>query len=282
MLYYKELNNLLNKIEEEILYNNGIIYDNYVCYRLLATYNKQLYITNKLPDDKFYDISFDLKTSDRFIKSNYIKIAFKNNDNYINFYKFISDNSNIINELKITLDITISKDEPPYKNNNYICQGLLLLLINDKITYKYSNNTGTPYDTISNNNDNLSKKIIKDIINKTTQYIRGFYSNYEIFTDIYKMINNGWNITNLPYSIIKNNYNNNNDSCPICLELFNHSNKELVNLYENIYRQPSSNYKIHHQCLIKYLKKQKECIYFTCPYRYKIDFNICKYLIIFQ
>lgn len=280
MLYYKELNIFLDKIEEEILYNNGIIYDNYVCNRLLATYNKQLYISNKLPDELFYDLSYDLKTIDRFIKSNIIKIAFKNNEDYINFYKFISDNSNIINELKISLEITISNDEPPYKNNNYTCQGLLLLLINDTITYTYSKNTGTPYDIVQNN-DLLSTKIIKEIINKTTQYIRGFYSNYEIFTDIYKMINNGWKITNLPYTLIQNNYFI-NGSCPICLELFNQSNKDIVNLYENIYRQPSPNYKIHHQCLIKYLKKQKNCIYFKCPYRYKIDFNICKYLIIFQ
>lgn len=280
MLYYKELNDFLDKIELEILNNNGIIYDNYVCNRLLATYYKQLYYNKQLPIERFYDISFNINTIDRFIKSNIIKIAFKYNDDYINFYKFISNHSNIIDELKIIVEITISKDEPPYKNNHYICQGLLLSSINNQITYSYSNNTGTPFDTISNL-DVIAKKTIKEVINKTTQYIRGFYSNYEIFTDIYRMINNGWKITNLPYSIIQYNHQL-NESCPICLELFNQSNKEIANLYENIFRNSTPNYKIHHNCLIKYLKKQKNNTYFKCPYRYKIDFNICKYLITFQ
>lgn len=279
MLYYQELNDFLEKIEIEILNNNGIIYDNYVCDKILATYNKQIYLNNNLPIEKFYDLSFNKITIDRFIKSNIIKIAFKNNENYINFYKFISNSSNIIDKLKLSLEITISNDEPPYKNNHYICQGLLLFNYNDKLIYRYSNNTGTPYDTISNI-EILSKKIIKDIVNKTTQYIRGFYSNYEIFSDIYKMINNGWKITNIPYTI--HSHIQTNECCPICLELFNQSNKEIAILYENIFRQPTANYKIHHNCLIKYLKKQKKSIYFKCPYRYKIDFNICKYLIIFQ
>ena len=147
-----------------------------------------------------------------------------------------------------------------------------------------------------------------DVLNKKTQYIRGFYTNYEIFTDIYKMFNNGWKITNVPY-IINDNGNDNdndndngngngngndndndngndndndNDSCPICLEKFRNSKKENITLYENIHRYNSNNYRIHHKCLFKYLNMQKNKTYFKCPYRYKIDFNICKYLITYQ
>ena len=169
--------------------------------------------------------------------------------------------------------ITLSNDdEPPFKNNNYICYGLLL----DKKGVYYSNNTGTPYDYIID--DNLNKKIIDDVINKTTQYIRGFHKNNEIFNDIYMMINNGWNITNLPYEIIRNQIHT--EFCPICLEQFLTKDIEIVKLYENIfYKNKSNSYKIHHKCLIDFFKTQEQKIFFKCPYRYVIDFNVCKYLI---
>jgi hypothetical protein len=281
MLYYQKLNDLLDKIELEILNNNGIIYGNYVCDKLLAIYNKNIYYNKHLPVERFYDISFNNNTIDRFIKSNIIKIAFINNEDYINFYRFISDNSNYIEELNIILEITISKDEPPFKNNNYTCYGLLLSYKNNNLTYHYSSNTGTPYDTIFTV-ELITKNIIKEIINKTTQYIRGFHSNYEIFTDIYNMMNNGWNISNLPYTIHNNIQLQRSECCPICLESFKDANKEVAIIYDNILRQTTNNYKIHHKCLVKYLKKQKNVLYFKCPYRYKIDFNICKYLITFQ
>jgi len=280
MLYYRQLNEFMETLEIEILNNNGIIYDNYVCNRLLADHNKQLFIDKQLPMDKFYNMSFDNSTIDRFIKSNKIHIAFINNDDYINFYKFISNSSNIIQELNILLEITISKDEPPYKNNHYVCQGLLLSCQNDEITYYYSNNTGTPYDAFTDN-EKLTKKIVKDVLNKSTQYIRGFYSNYEIFTDIYKMINDGWKITNMPYSLSQPPTIINN-CCTICLENFNQSNKEIATIYEYNFNKKKSHYNIHHKCLLTYLRKQKNTIVFKCPYRYIIDFNICKYLITFQ
>lgn len=282
MLYFEELNNFFQLIETVIINNNGIIYDTYVCDRLLATFNKKKYYKNKLPIERFYDITFDSLTIDRFIKSKNIKIAFKNGIDYINFHTFINNNINIINHLNINLEITISSDEPPYKYNNYICYGLLLSndgIDNSKFKYYYSNNTGTPYD---NNSNTITSKIIMDVLNKKTQYIRGFYTNYEIFTDIYRMINKGWIITNLPYIINDNNDINTNDSCPICLEKLNNSRKENITLYENIHRFNSNNYRIHHCCLFKYLNMQKNKTYFKCPYRYKIDFNICKYLITYQ
>jgi hypothetical protein len=288
MLYYEELNNFFQLLEMKIINNNGIIYDTYVCDRLLATFNKKKYYNKKLPIERFYDNNYDYLTIDRFIKSNNIKLSFKKGIDYINFYIFITDNINTINKLNINLTITISNDEPPFKHNNYICYGLLLSndgINNSKFKYYYSNNTGTPYDNNVNDND-ITNKIIMDVLNKKTQYIRGFYSNYEIFTDIYKMFNNGWKIINVPY-IINDNVNDNdndnvNDSCPICLEKFKNSTKEIITLYENIHRYNSNNYRIHHKCLFKYLNMQKNKTYFKCPYRYKIDFNICKYLITYQ
>ncbi len=79
------------------------------------------------------------------------------------------------------------------------------------------------------------------------------------------MINKGWKITNMPYIIndIKENKKELNDCCPICLEKFNISNKEIVSLYENIHRYyNSNNYRIHHHCLFKYLNMQKNKNYF--------------------
>jgi hypothetical protein len=56
--------------------------------------------------------------------------------------------------------------------------------------------------------------------------------------------------------------------------------KDILKLYENIfYKDKSNNYKIHHDCLIKFFKTQQTKIFFKCPYRYVIDFNSCKYLI---
>ena len=278
MLYYNELNNFLFLLENEILINNGIIYDKYVCDRLLATFFKKAFMNKKLSLNRFYDISYDRETIDRFIKNPIIKIAFRIGADYIRFYTFITNNINNINTLKITLEITISNDEPPFKNNNYICYGLLLSKDDEndkKLKYYYSKNTGTPYDNMDNSI--ITRKIITDIKNKTTQYIRGFHSNNEIFHDIYKMIGNGWNINNLPYHIYNNI--NNNDCCPICLDKFTNSKKEIINLFENIHRLNSNNYYIHHICLVKFLATQKNVLYFKCPYRYKIDFNICKYLI---
>jgi hypothetical protein len=287
MVYFKFLNEFFNILEKVILNNNGIIYDTYVCDRILASHYTKIYYNKNLPLNRFYDINYDNSTIHRFIKSNIIKFSFKDSLDHINFYSFISNNTKIINNLNIKLEITISSDEPPFKNNNYICYGLLLTndYENDnEFKYYYSNNTGTPYD---NNSLNITSKIITDVINKRTQYIRGFYSNYEIFTDIYKMINNGWIITNLPYIVnidvnVNGNENDNNDSCPICLEKFKTTNKEIITLYENIHRYNSNNYRIHHKCLFKYLNMQKNKTYFKCPYRYKIDFNICKYLITYQ
>jgi|694.fasta_scaffold40160_8 hypothetical protein len=282
MVYFEELNEFFKILEKQIIDNNGIIYDTYVCDRILAYHYTNIYINKKLPLNRFYDINYDYSTIARFIKSNIIKFSFKQSLDHINFYSFITSNASIINHLNIKLEITISSDEPPFKHNNYICYGLLLSndFENDNnFKYYYSNNTGTPYD---NNSSTITSKIITDVINKRTQYIRGFYSNYEIFSDIYKMINDGWKITNLPYIVNININEITNDSCPICLEKFRITNKETITLYENIHRYNSNNYKIHHKCLFKYLNMQKNKTYFKCPYRYKIDFNICKYLITYQ
>lgn len=273
MLYYEKLNKFLQILEKQIINNNGIIYDIYACSSLLALYNKKCYFNKQLPIENFYDISYDIQTIDRIITITNIKITFKQCIDHINFYTFINENANIINELKISFDITISNDEPPFKSNNYICYGLLLTKDeNNKPKYYYSRNTGTPYDY----HDNVGKKIINDILNKKTQYIRGFHTNYEIFTNIYKMINNGWIINNLPYkisSIISS------DNCPICLNRFKENKDEILTLYKDIFSYQSPQYQIHHKCLIKFFNIQKNSIYFKCPYRYIIDFNICKYLI---
>lgn len=262
MDYYKKLNIFYELLEDAIFITSGIIYDEYVCNRILSNHNKILFHNKNLPIDDFYDIDYDIETSDRVIKSTKIKIAYKNNNDYIKFLKFLNKNLHLIEELNISIEITISKDEPPYKSNNYTCYGLLL---DSKNNYYYSKNTGTPYDNI----DNVEKKIIKEIINKETQYLRGFYSNYEILLDITRMIDDAWKITNLPYNYSKNNKYNEN--CPICLNNLN-NNKEVINIF---------NYNIHFKCLNNYLLTQKNALYFKCPYRNSIDLNNCKYFTTF-
>ncbi len=266
MIYYKELNEFYELLEKEIINNNGIIYGTYPCEKLLSIYSKKSFYNSNLSDDKFYDIDYDKNTIDRFIKSNNIKIAFKHGLEHINFYTFITNNINTVNNLNIYIEITISNDEPPYNNNNYSCYGLLLSKVNNKTKFYYSKNTGTIYDFM----ENSTNIMIKDIIQKKTNYIRGFNENYKIFTDIYRMINNGWKINNLPYNIYTNI--NNDNCCPICLDKLN--SDEIASLYE--YKNLSLNtYEIHHKCLVRFLTTQKNKEYFTCPYRYKIDFRTC-------
>jgi hypothetical protein len=233
MHYYEELNNFYKSMEPIILKNNGILYGNYPCEKLLMVNHK---IDN--------------------IKTNNIKIAFKHGKDHINFYSFIPDNINIINNLNISIEITISNDEPPYKNNNYSCYGLLL----SKVGFYYSSNTGTIYDNY--NISDITQKIVIEILNKKTNYIRGFNTNYDIFIDIYNMIDDGWIIENLPYKLYFNNDEEN--CCPICLEKLKMDEIAFVNKY-----------KIHHKCLVQFLTTQKNEIYFKCPYRYSIDFRNC-------
>lgn len=265
MEYYKKLNNFYDLLEDAIFINNGIIYDEYVCCRILSNHFKKIFEEDSnLNQNNFYDIYYDKKTIERIITIKKIKISFKNNNDYIKFIEFFNKNLKLIDEFDINIEITISKDEPPYKSNNYICYGLLLI---NKNVYKYSNNTGTPYDNIKDNknNEELKNKIIKKIIKKETQYIRGFFSNYDIFIDINRMIYDGWFITNMPYNYFKNiSYN---DNCPICLNYLDNNN-ETINIF---------NYNIHQKCLNNYLLTQKNAVFFKCPYRNLIDFNTCKY-----
>jgi len=103
------------------------------------------------------------------------------------------------------------------------------------------------------------------------------------------MIENNWNIINLPYSIINNEeYNlsfldkNQNDICPVCLEKCFNEKDKIACIHENLWDTPYKFYTLHHMCLIEYIKHQiieddNNC--FKCPYRYNIDFNNCKKLI---
>jgi hypothetical protein len=233
MLYFEELNNFYKLLEVEVFKNNGIIYGNYPCEKLLKVNHKN-----------------------KFIRTTNIKIAFKHGEDHIQFYSFIPNNINIINGLNISIEITISNDEPPYKNNTYSCYGLLL----SKFGFHYSRNTGTIYDNYETSY--ITKMIVANILKKTTNYIRGFNSNYDIFNDIYNMINNGWIIENLPYKLYYDDQDEN--SCPICLEKLKTDEIAFLNKY-----------KIHHKCLVKFLKTQKKEICFKCPYRNKIDFRDC-------
>jgi len=271
--YYEKLNKFYELFEDVIYKNNGLIYDEYVCNRILSDHKKNLYKLKKLSMENFYDINYDIETIDRIIISNKINIAFKNNNDHLSFSLFYNDHSNLIDELNLCVEITISKNEPPYKSNNYTCYGLVS---NRRYNYYYSNNTGTPYDNLNNND--VKKKIIKEVINKQTQYLRGFYSNYDIFLDINRMIGDGWTITNLPYCYSKDT--NYNDECPICFnylnendDVDNNDSDKTINIF---------NYNIHMNCLNNYLLSQKDALIFKCPYRNLIDFNCCKYLIKFK
>ena len=59
MSYYLNLNEFLMKIEIATFENDGIIYDTYVCDRILAKHNTIIYFKNKLTNIFNYEYKFD-------------------------------------------------------------------------------------------------------------------------------------------------------------------------------------------------------------------------------
>jgi len=288
-------------IENIIFKHNGIIYGDYVTYKIIRKYYTDKFIVKYGSFgilENFNNKKFDIETKDRIIKISKCNINFKSFDDFIEFSNEIKlklntiDGGYYISSSNLRFYITIDIEEPPYGNLQLLSNGFLYYKgSNNKNIIKYSSNTGTKIDKYDEKKRcKVIKKLYNDIYNKKTQICGEISNILEIFD---YMMKKDWNIINLPYSVLRpidtNEYNlsifnkNRDDICPICLEnTFNNKDDIAFIHYKGIRSCPFKYYNLHHLCLIKYIQHQIVNIddnLFKCPYRSNIDFNTCKDLI---
>jgi len=295
--------NMLITIEDVALNHNGVIYGEYVRAKILHNYYTGKFYENEndLEEDKYWDSKYSIETIDRFMKIKEMCINFHNFDDYFNFRRkmetiikdinFLTHFKTYTNEFpKIVLNITFDRIEPIKENIIFLCDCFIINSIKSKKNLTLSRNTGTPYDFIDEKTKEIvEKNIIKDIYKKTTVCIDEYCQNITLYEKILELMDIGWKISNLPYTIISSNENIleipelakfAKNKCSVCLKhLFNKkTNIDVSILYEDVYKPSSKFYPIHHKCLLNYFEFQNTNVIFTCPYRYKIDYTICRSL----
>jgi len=301
----EQLYNIALIIERLAFENNGIFWGSYVSAKCLHSYYSTIYYNEDLPIEKYWDSSFHPETKDRILYSNNINIAFPKVNNYKKFWDKCVNNSITIeynDNLKLSIleypeiEITIILMTeggllPPFNEITFLCDGFIMFKKNENIQIKYSRNTGTPFDNLSDKKFKIvENNIFKELYQKKTMICN---INRCDISKIYEIINNGWKISNLPYSIITSNYDISecielskfsNNNCFICLEkLFDDdiSIEELAIIYKDITRPETVYYPIHHKCLIKYILHKNSKI-MKCPYRFTINFSNCEILVNYE
>ena len=305
MILDEKLYSIIIMIEKFALESNAILWGSYVTGKILHRYFSELYYNLDLPIDKYWDNSFHHETIERTFRCEAISILFYNITNFDKFNKKCKENNitiNIINNKdeeifmnieeypEININIILRADEkimPPFDSLLFLCDGFIMHNVDNTTIIEFSRNTGTMIDNLDNKKFKIvEKNIINDIYKKIT-----VISNIDngTLSDIYQLINKGWTISNLPYSVSSINYDITNtplinykeNCCLICLnKLFNDDNKaieDIAIIYRNIIDPTSIYYPLHHKCFIKYIL-HKDTKKFRCPYKYLIDFDNSKIL----
>ena len=292
----------LDMIEKIALENDAILWGDYVIAKILYRHFSDIYYSLDLPVEKYLDKSFHPETIDRIFSCNKISILFRKFTNFDKFNKKCRENNIIVSKYEypeitinipdypeITINIILSSHEnilPPFKSMLFLCDGFIMHNIANTTIIEYSRNTGTMIDSLDNKKFKIiEKNIMNDIYKKIT-----VISNIDngTLSDIYELINKGWTISNLPYSISSINYditatpliNYKENCCLICLNKLFNDNKaieDIAIIYRNIIDPTSIYYPIHHKCFIQYIL-HKDTKKFRCPYKYLIDFDNCKIL----
>jgi hypothetical protein len=194
--------------------------------------------------------------------------------------------------VRISLEIDIisnvnqqtSSLEPPFYNVDFLSNVFVMEKTNGIINIRLSNCTGTILDSMTFIKKSMnSAKILDDIINYRTQFVRNFIQNldseYINCFRIIKMIDRNfpWEITNVPFSPITIDEKDEKDDnrCCICLEKVNNK-KPLISITK------SKNI-LHKCCFISYLKveinkkyrNENGLIEIRCPFRNPFDFKNC-------
>lgn len=180
---------------------------------------------------------------------------------------------------------TTSLLEPPFYNIDLLSNVFIMEKNNGITNIRLSNCTGTKLDTMNFVKKSAnSSKILNDIINYRTQFVRNFTQNLDSeFINcfrIIKMIDREypWNITNVPFSPIAIDEEENDERCCICLEKIN-DKQQLISINTN----PKYKNIIHRCCFITYLKAEQQKRYrnerglieIRCPFRNCFNFKDC-------
>lgn len=194
--------------------------------------------------------------------------------------------------IRLTLDIDIISNvnqtrtllEPPFYNLDFLSNVFIMEKNNGITNIRISNCTGTILDTMSVvKKSKNSTKILDDIINFRTQFVRNFTHNIDTeYINCYriiKMIDRDylWNITNVPFSPITID-NDDINKCCICLDKCS-NNLPLISINTN----PKVKNIFHRHCFISYLKSEQQKRYrndnglieIRCPYRTPFNFKDC-------
>jgi hypothetical protein len=302
MFSTEQFNITLNSIQECILDNNGIIWGSYVQNILLNKRFTDIYYDLDLSSEKYWDHEYHPETIDRITIEDYMNIHFYNNDDYEKLLHFLVANKinyirydgsrDILIEQCFDLVIIIRDDLPPYKNsyqNTLFLSHCLIMYKNiytNKTHVEFSTNSGTSFDKVSEiERENVKKNVITDIYKKKTMFL---YINIEL---IFEYIKQGWEIVNMPYTILKKGSKVpkfNSYCCLICLEeLFDKNSRTIEDtaiVYNNYIHHPETKYyPIHNNCLMVWithnLQHDHDTTSFKCPYRFTIDFKNHEYLL---
>lgn len=175
--------------------------------------------------------------------------------------------------------------EPPFYNVDFLSNVFIMERNNGITNIRLSNCTGTILDTMNFVKKSAnSSKILDDIIHFRTQFVRNFTGNSDSeFINcfrIIKMIDREypWNITNVPFSPITIDEEDDDNKCCICLEKIN-DKKPLISINTN----PKTKNIIHRCCFISYLKAEQQKRYrnnehlieIRCPFRNPFNFKEC-------
>jgi len=172
--------------------------------------------------------------------------------------------------------------EPPFFNLDFLSNIFVMERINGNTNIRLSNCSGTPLDTMNFvSKSKQSNKILDDIINFRTQFIRNITSiNAEYINcfRIIKMIDRefSWDITNVPFTPI--NEIKEDCRCCICLEDIDKSSSLI-----SVNTIPEMKNILHKKCFINYLKIEQRKKYrnagnlieIRCPFRTPFNFKDC-------
>ena len=227
-----------------IYFNNNESYENFIndIKQLVNDYNGKYRICNS---SKIYDFMENLI---------YIKISLS----FIISKTIISKGIiiNAIIEVIVNNSIDINNhNEPPFSFPDFSCNLFIMSKIyNDKYEIRLSKNTGTKLDRMTYvNKINYQKRIINNLIQGKTEFIRRTITNYCEFTNgirILNFLNKNMKITNLLFKEIETTTINQN--CDICQMTVINNDEPLMEILTNKY---SPNI-IHKSCFIRYLRKE--------------------------
>lgn len=216
-------------------------------------------------------------------------------------------------KITIKIDVIYATDvsikiEPPFNNLDMLCNGFIQLNDGSK---RLSNNTGTELDSLPYiQKMSAISKILKDMTNFKTEICQ-IVSKKDIRYCVERYLkmlerSNGfsWEILNLPYSLVEPTHERCTEKiCCICQENIIPEKQEdydkiaIITTNKLIAVKEGENTvyvkgkemvdctKIHHKCLLKYIKTQisrkpnededKDAFRVVCPFKKQINYSYC-------